>query len=121
MKFTEETLEKAVIELFGEVQIPHIQGQNIHRIPEDVLLQDDFRNYLEVRYSNEEITSSEIDSIIRTLESLPSSALYESNRKFLSLVANGFNLIWVMKMLKFRKMSLYQGWFGNATIFIWSI
>ena len=93
MKFTEETLEKAVIELFGEVQIPHIQGQNIHRIPEDVLLQDDFRNYLEVRYSNEEITSSEIDSIIRTLESLPSSALYESNRKFLSLVANGFNLI----------------------------
>ena len=93
MKFTEETLEKAVIELFGEVQIPHIQGQSIHRIPEDVLLQDDFRNYLEVRYSNEEITSSEIDSIIRTLESLPSSALYESNRKFLSLVANGFNLI----------------------------
>ena len=93
MKFTEETLEKAVIELFGEVQIPHIQGQNIHRIPEDVLLQDDFRNYLEVRYCNEEITSSEIDSIIRTLESLPSSALYESNRKFLSLVANGFNLI----------------------------
>lgn len=93
MKFTEETLEKAVIELFGELQIPHIQGQNIHRIPEDVLFQDDFRNYLEVRYSNEEITSSEIDSIIRTLESLPSSALYESNKKFLGLVANGFNLI----------------------------
>ena len=67
MKFTEETLEKAVIELFGELQIPHIQGQNIHRTPEDVLFQDDFRNYLEVRYSNEEITSSEIDSIIQKI------------------------------------------------------
>jgi len=93
MKFTEETLEKAVIELFSEVEIPHIQGPNIHRIPEDVLFQDDFRNYLKVRYFNEEITNSEIDSIIRTLESLPTSNLYESNRKFLSLIANGFNFI----------------------------
>lgn len=93
MKFTEETLEKAVIELFGEVQIPHIQGQSIHRLPEDVIFHDDFRKYLEVRYAKEQITSSEIDSVVRTLESLPASALYDSNKKFMGLVANGFNLI----------------------------
>ena len=93
MRFTEDTLERAVIELFGEVGIPHIQGQNIHRVPEDVLFHDDLRNYLNDRYSNEEITPSEVDTIIRMLESFPASALYESNKKFLSLIANGFNLI----------------------------
>jgi type I restriction enzyme R subunit len=93
MKFTEETLENAVIELFDEVGIPHIQGNSIHRVPEDVVLQEDFRRYLETRYANEQITSSEIDSVIRMLESLPSSSLYESNRKFLGFIGNGFNLI----------------------------
>ncbi len=93
MKFTEESLEKAVIELFGEVDIPHVHGQNIHRLPEDVLFQEDLRQYLMARYSSEGISSSEIDSIIRTLESLPSSALYESNRHFMEMVANGFNLV----------------------------
>ena len=93
MKFTEETLEKAVIELFGEVGIPHIQGQNIHRVPEDVIFHDDFRKYLEIRYAKEQITSSEISSIVRTLESLPTTSLYESNRQFIGLIANGFNLI----------------------------
>jgi type I restriction enzyme R subunit len=93
MKFTEESLEKAVIELFGEVDIPHIHGQDLHRFPEDILFKDDLRQYLSTRYVNEGISSSEIDSIIRSLESLPSSSLYESNRQFMDLVSNGFNLI----------------------------
>lgn len=93
MKFTEESLEKAVIELFGEIKIPHIHGQSLHRHTDEVLLKNDLRNYLEVKYSKEEITDSEINSIIRTLDSLPSSALYESNKKFLGLIANGFNFI----------------------------
>jgi type I restriction enzyme R subunit len=67
MKFTEESLEKAVIELFGEVNIPHVHGQLIHRVPEDVLFQEDLRNYLIARYSNENISSSEIDSILEPL------------------------------------------------------
>jgi type I restriction enzyme, R subunit len=93
MRFTEDTLERAVIELFGEIEIPHIYGQDIHRMPEDILFHEDLRNYLTARYSKEEISPSEIDTIIRMLESFPASALYESNRKFLGLVANGFNLI----------------------------
>lgn len=91
MKFTEESLEKAVIELFGELGIPHVHGQQIHRLAEDIIIEEDFRNYLMRRYSSENITSSEINTIIRTLESLPSSAIYESNRQFLNLIANGFN------------------------------
>jgi type I restriction enzyme R subunit len=93
MKFTEDSLEKAVIELFGEVDIPHIHGQDLHRVPEDILFKDDLRQYLSTRYVKESISGSEIDSIIRSLESLPSSSLYESNRQFMELVSNGFNLI----------------------------
>jgi type I restriction enzyme R subunit len=93
MKFTEESLEKAVIELFGEVGIPHIQGQEIHRVPEDILFKQDLRQYLSNRYASEQISDSEIESIIRRLESLPPSSLYESNRQFMELVSNGFNLL----------------------------
>lgn len=93
MKFTEDSLEKAVVELFRQVDIPHIHGQEIHRMPEDVLLHDDLRNYLETRYSKESITTVEIDSVIRRLESIPHSALYDSNKEFMELVANGFTLV----------------------------
>jgi type I restriction enzyme R subunit len=92
MKFTEDSLEKAVIELFGEVGISHVHGQQLHRMPEDILFEDDLRGYLDARYVNEGITASEVDSIIRMLDSLPSSSLYESNKEFMGLVANGFNL-----------------------------
>ena len=89
MKFTEESLEKAVIELFREVDIPHVHGQDIHRVPEDILFHEDLRQYLGTRYAPEDVSDSEISSIIRKLESLPSSSLYESNRHFLVLVSNG--------------------------------
>jgi type I restriction enzyme R subunit len=93
MKFTEDSLEKAVIELFAEVNITHVPGQQIHRLPEDVLLEEDLRDYLIARYSGEGITNDEINSIIRRLDSLPSSSLYESNKNFIELVSNGFTLI----------------------------
>jgi type I restriction enzyme R subunit len=93
MKFTEESLEKAVIQLFGEVDIPHIQGQNIHRMQEDVLLYDDLRMYLENRYAKDHITPAEIESVIRKLNTLPHSPLYQGNRDFMDLLSNGFTLV----------------------------
>jgi type I restriction enzyme R subunit len=93
MKFTEASLEAAVIELFSEVGIPHVHGQSIHRTPDEVLLVDDLSNFLEQRYTSEGITKSEIDSIIRRLEMIPSAPLYDANRSFMALLANGFTLI----------------------------
>jgi type I restriction enzyme R subunit len=57
------------------------------------LFHEDLRQYLATRYAAEDISESEISSIIRKLESLPSSSLYESNRQFVELVSNGFNLV----------------------------
>lgn len=93
MKFTEESLEKAVIELFAEVGISHIHGQSIHRTPEEILLVEDFRRFLKQKYSHEDISEGEIDYLIRMFEALPTSSLYESNRKFLNIISNGFNLM----------------------------
>src|SRR3989344_3222288 len=58
----------------------------------DVLLRDDLRAFIQNRYSKYRITQNEIDSIIRKLDLYPSSALYESNREIIRLIADGFTL-----------------------------
>lgn len=90
MKFTEETLERAVIELLEEVDIPHCHGETIHKEMSDVLLRDDLKQFLLNQYSADDITHNEIETIIRQLELYPSSALYDSNKAIMKLVADGF-------------------------------
>lgn len=90
MKFTEEKLEKAVIELFKEEGFSYVKGQDIARKVDDVLIKDDLKKYLQNQYANEGITVSEIESIIRKLEIFPSSALYESNKAIMKLISDGF-------------------------------
>ena len=46
MKFTEESLEYAVIELFAAVDIYYFNGQYLHKERTDVLLRDDLKQYL---------------------------------------------------------------------------
>lgn len=92
MKFNEETLEKAVIELFQDNGINHFHGETIHKEMSDVLLRDDLKQYLLNQYADEDITLQEIEGIIRQLELYPSSALYESNKAIIKLVADGFAL-----------------------------
>src|SRR5450759_924123 len=92
MKFNEETLEQAVIELFRENEIPHLHGETIHKEMCDVLLRDDLKQFLLNQYSDDKITVQEIEGIIRTLELFPSSALYDSNKAIMKLVADGFPL-----------------------------
>jgi type I restriction enzyme R subunit len=92
MKFTEETLEKAVIELFEAEQIPHFHGETIHKEMSDVLLRDDLRQFLLNQYGADGITHNEIETIIRKLELYPSSDLYGSNKAIMKLVADGFVL-----------------------------
>lgn len=92
MKFTEETLEQAVVELFAEGQIPHCKGETIHKELSDVLLRDDLKQFLLNQYVGDGITSNEIASIIRKLELFPDSSLYDSNRAIMKLIADGFVL-----------------------------
>ena len=89
MKFTEERLEKAIIELFKKADYPYVKGDSIERKKDDVLIKDDLILFLQNQYSTEDITKSEIESIIRKLEILPSSDLYESNKFIMRWVSDG--------------------------------
>jgi len=92
MKFTEAKLEQAIIELLGEQGYPHLNGGELNRSNTEVLIKDDLRVFLATRYASADITSGEIDSIIKKLESLPASDLYESNKTFCKWLSDGFLL-----------------------------
>lgn len=91
-KFTEERLEQAIIELLGEEDIKHVKGGEIDRDNGEVLIEDDLRSFLSDRYKSDGITPGEIDAIIRKLELLPHSDLYESNKAIMKMVSDGFLL-----------------------------
>ncbi|NLF43247.1 MAG: hypothetical protein GX587_11170 [Bacteroidales bacterium] len=46
MKFTEEKLEQAVIEIFEAEGYIHLTGEQIHKELPEVLLRDDLKQYL---------------------------------------------------------------------------
>ncbi|PML77547.1 type I restriction endonuclease subunit R [Enterovibrio norvegicus] len=96
--FTEAKLEQAIITLLGEHRnatgqqvYPHIVGSDIARAHNtEVLILDDLREYLASQYNADGITDGEIDSIIRQLQTLPASDLYQSNKTFCQWLSNGF-------------------------------
>jgi type I restriction enzyme, R subunit len=53
MKFTEETLEQAIIELFEAENYQHVSGVHIHKEMSDVLLRDDLKAFLRNRYKKD--------------------------------------------------------------------
>ncbi|MCG6201394.1 type I restriction endonuclease subunit R [Psychromonas antarctica] len=92
MKFTEAKLEQAIIELLGEQGYPHLNGAELKRNNHDVLIKDDLRAFLAARYQHAGITDGEIEFIIRKLETLPASDLYDSNKTFCKWLSDGFLL-----------------------------
>lgn len=92
MKFTEEKLEQAFIELLGQEGFAHHLGITISRKPDEVLIEEDLRSFLLSQYATQGITTNEVNSIILQLKSLPASDLYESNKTFLKMLADGFIL-----------------------------
>ena len=93
MKFTEAKLEEAFVELLGNEGYPHFVGSSLVRNSEDeVLIEEDLKTYLLTRYKNANLTNIEAESIILQLKTLSSSDLYESNKKIMHWLADGFIL-----------------------------
>lgn len=93
MKFTEAKLEQAFIELLGNEGYPHFVGSSLVRSSEDeVLIEEDLKTYLLTRYQNAKLTEVEAQSIILQLKTLSSADLYESNKKIMQWLADGFIL-----------------------------
>lgn len=96
MKYTEAKLEDAIIRLLGEQGFPHCLGCEIDRVSgggtglQEVLIKADLRRFLSVQYAADDITASEIESIIRELEAYSSLDLYESNKAIMRRLSDGF-------------------------------
>lgn len=93
MKFTESKLEETFIELLDEEGYKHCTGASVPRASVDeVLIEEDLRNFLLSRYQVDKLTENEVNSIILQLKSLPASDLYESNKRFIRMLSDGFIL-----------------------------
>lgn len=92
MKFTESKLEHAFSELLAQEGYPHCLGNTLARQPDEVLIEEDLHNFLKKCYANHGITDTEIKSILLELKSLPASDLYESNKRLMKMLSDGFIL-----------------------------
>lgn len=92
-KFTEDELERAIITLFEQQDYSYIHGESIHRKFEDVLLLDDLRAFISVRYASENLSKNEIQKIINRINLITAAPLYSGNRETFWLVNEGFDLV----------------------------
>lgn len=67
MKFTEAKLEEVFIELLGNEDYPHCLGSTISRTSDEVLIEEDLKNYLLNRYKNEQLSETEVQSMYSRL------------------------------------------------------
>jgi type I restriction enzyme, R subunit len=68
-------------------------GSSLVRTDEsEVLIEEDLKNYLLTRYENAKLTETEAQSIILQLKALSSADLYETNKKIMQWLADGFIL-----------------------------
>ena len=92
-KFSEYELEQAIIELLTQQGYSYVNGEDIHRRYEDVLLLDDLRSFISTRYAGANLSETEIHKICNKLNLISATPLYLGNREAFWLVNEGFDLI----------------------------
>jgi type I restriction enzyme, R subunit len=103
LRFTEEKLELAFTELLECEGFAHHFGATINRNPDVVLIEDDLRRFLIKQYAPQGITQNEVSATILRLKALSASDLYESNKVFIRMLADGF----ILKREDSRKKDIY--------------
>ena len=88
----EAQLELSVMELFQREGYEYLSGDSIFRETTDVLLKDDLRMYLMMKYAADGITSNEIETIIFGLVRASHEPLYDANKEMLNKIIEGFVL-----------------------------
>jgi type I restriction enzyme R subunit len=73
MKFTEAKLEQAFIELLEIEGFPHCLGHTIARADDEVLIEEDLKNYLLNRYAKEQLTEIEAHFLSSLFQIKPSA------------------------------------------------
>lgn len=91
-KYSESNFENSVIELFEKQNYIYECGYDIHRTNEEIILIDDFKEYLFKRYPELNLRPEEIDSVIHNLLSARGTSLYETMKATLAELRKGFIL-----------------------------
>ena len=92
-KFTEESLEKSIIEQLEKKEgYTYVNGYSIHRKETDVLMEQDLISYLQQRYASENLTQNEITTIINNIKLISATPLYTGNKEVFKYLNSGFNL-----------------------------
>lgn len=91
-KFTEDQLEAAIINLFENEGYEYLNGEEIHREYEQILLEDDLKRYLYDRYADKSLTDNEIVSIVNRIDFISPAPLYEGSRETYRTISEGFIL-----------------------------
>jgi type I restriction enzyme R subunit len=113
MKFTEDKLGKAFVELLAQEGFPHHLGIDISWPADEGLIEEDLLNLLLSKYENQRLTITEAKSIILQLKALPASDLYETNKTITMQCCQG----WKMMLKRWRRRCLdiwgRWGWYGG--------
>lgn len=93
-KFTEDELEHAIIDLFQRVdgRWQYVDGEELHRRFDDVLLEDRLRANLRARYSGLALTDNEISAVVNEIKYVPAEPLYEGTRRTFWRINEGYDL-----------------------------
>lgn len=92
-KFTEEQLERAIIELFEDEGYGYLNGEHLHRRPEEPLLTDILEDSLRRRYADLALTDGEVAKAVNNLRYVPTAPLYTGSKAAFRLVNEGFDLV----------------------------
>lgn len=87
--FSEAVLEHAIIDKFISEGYDYVSGDDLHRELTDVLIEKDLSAFLAAKYANENITQSEIASIVRNLRYASALPVYSANRNMFSRMVEG--------------------------------
>ena len=95
--FTEAELEEAIKTLFTDKEkgngYLYTHGEQIHRKLDDILLEDDLRQFLQDNYAGEKLSETETKKIIAKIQNIPYEPLYFGNREAFWLFNEGFDLV----------------------------
>lgn len=92
-QFTEEELEKAIINLFQNEDYDYLNGETIHRQFSDVILYADFMEYINTKYKDDELTNNEKEIIFNEINLISATSLYEGNKEAYLKISEGFDLV----------------------------
>lgn len=98
--FNESTLETAIIENLKNQNYEYARGDDIHKELSDVLIRDDFRNFMMLNY---DLTDFEVNSLLRRFDNYTNADLYSSNKEIMNLIMEGL----IIKREDKTKQDLY--------------